>query len=114
MKTVSFKTMKKKLKPRLRHFWRNNKKCIGMYLTFYCIAMAILALCLGGYKDAFNNIMLALVWSIVWLYNRELNIAKRVLKIQEHRIHKTYKRGIYKGIDIALETLKEHNDGKTT
>lgn len=39
-----------KLKPRLRHFWRNNKKCIGMYLTFYCIAMAILALCLGGYK----------------------------------------------------------------
>lgn len=77
-----------KLKAKLRHFWRNNKKCIGMYLTFYCIVMAILALCFGGYNDAFDNLLFGLVWSIVWIKEREADKITRMHNLVEWRYHK--------------------------
>lgn len=73
---------------KLRHFWRNNKMNIGMYLVYICVLFSILFVFLGDYISAMYNSILALVWGLVWKQDRLIDLMKRSVAVDEHNIDK--------------------------
>lgn len=92
-----------KLKPILRHFWRNNKRCVGMYIFFFDIVATIILLYLGSYLSAYYNAVLALVWSNVWKQERDICIYERAHVCNKALAKKTLHIECWKFYDIGYK-----------
>lgn len=103
-----------KIKAKLRHFWRNNKSIFSMYMTFFCTAVTELLICIGApIVDIVNNIALALVWSLVWSRQRQVDIGYRFHVVNKHRckkyINEMHTRGLKEGHQVGYDS--GYNDG---
>lgn len=99
----------------LRHFWRNNKKFVSMYLTFCEIVFVAITACMADFKGMIYNIALFCVWYVIWCQEREIDIRirahKRNKEWTKRRIrewsHKSYIRG-YKNCESFFKPFFEH------
>lgn len=93
-----------KLKPKLRHFWRNNKLTTGMYATFINLAVGI-ALATIGQLAAIHSAVYSLLWAIIWHKERQCDAASRCHYVNKHRckkyINEMHWRGLKEGHQVG-------------
>ena len=104
-----------KLKPKLRHFWRNNKHCTGMWMMAYNAFVAIITLCIGLYLSAFIGIALSFFWYIVFVQEREIDARRRCHYVNKRRckkyINEMHWRGLKEGYQVGYAS--GYDDGFT-
>lgn len=96
-----------KLKPRLCHFWRNNKQFVGMYATFLNLTMFVTLACLLK-PAALHSFAYTLLWSIVWRCERIIDVLKRYHHVNKHRckkyINEMHWRGLKEGHQVGYDS----------
>lgn len=102
-----------KLKPKFLHFWRNNKRCIGMYNALIMILLSFSSACVCKTLPCIINAAFAIVWLIVWSQEREIDSSKRCHYVNKHRYKKyaneMHTRGLKEGHQVGYDS--GYNDG---
>lgn len=98
-----------KIKNKLRHFWRNNRKCIGMYSAGVMLLCAIISAVIGDIDTLFWTTVMAEMCGLVWLLERTVLSLVRLQELRDHRRKKElllyYKLGQEDGKEIAKREL---------
>lgn len=91
-----------KLKTRIKSFYRHNKRCLGMWMCF----LELLFMALPPYEvcNTFMEVMLALMWLIIWRCNRREDTLIRKGQIMESY----YRRALIKMAKIIKSYENEY------
>lgn len=73
-----------KLKARLRHFWRNNKKILAMYMTFISAIPLLINVLLFDMMGALYWFIILGLWLLHWRDERTIDAMYRAYNVDMH------------------------------
>lgn len=91
-----------KLKPKLRHFWRNNKRILGMYMFFLSIVPLAISVYCCDLLNILYWVIICGLWLLRWRDERIKDAMRRAVDVDVH----TYERM------IAEAYIDGYNKGK--
>lgn len=86
-----------KMKPRFRHFWRNNKNIIAMYITLLSIVPFTLCVIFRDVIGAINWFVILGLWILRWRDERVQDAMCRAYEVDVHAYKKCIENAFYDG-----------------